>query len=63
MTGFYDPLPQMVPMKWHPTEMPDVWKNATGHLLEVRTLEQAQRLRKNPIVQSRILEGRPEILV
>lgn len=53
----------MVPMKWHPTEMPDVWRNASGHLLEVRTLEQAQRLRKNPIVQSRVHEGRVEILV
>lgn len=61
--GVYIPLPPMVPMKWHSTEEPDVWTNATGARLMVRTLEQVKRLRKNPVVPSRVLEdGTAEIL-
>jgi len=63
MRGSYVPLPQMVPTKWMPTESPDIWKNLSGTLLEVKTLELLKRLRKNPIVPSRVLEGRVEILM
>lgn len=62
MIGSYVPLPPMVPMKWSPTDQPDIWKNAAGITFRVRTLEEMKRLRKNPIVPSRILEGRVEIL-
>ena len=62
LMGCYEPLPPMIPMKWTPTELPDVWRNAAGHLLEVRTLESLQKLRKHPIVPSRVYEGRVEIL-
>ena len=61
--GVYIPLPPMVPMKWHPTEESDVWTTATGVPFMVRTLEQLKRLRKNPVVPSRVLEdGTAEIL-
>lgn len=61
--GVYIPLPPMVPMKWHPTEEPDVWMNATGAKFLVRSLEQQKRLRKHPVVPSRVLEdGTAEIL-
>lgn len=62
VAGFYEPLPPMVPTKWSPTELPDVWRNSAGHILEVRTLEALQKLRKHPVLPSRFHEGRVEIL-
>lgn len=64
MQGVFLPLPPMVPMKWHPTEDPDIWKLSTGATFHVQTLEQMKRLRKHPIIPSRILkDGTAEILV
>lgn len=61
--GVYIPLPPMIPMKWHPTDELDIWVNATGGTFAARTLEQQKRLRKNPVVPSRVLEdGTAEIL-
>ena len=60
--GGYIPLPPMVPMKWTPTESPDIWRNSSGNILEVRTLDLLKRLRKQPIIQSRIRDGITEIL-
>jgi hypothetical protein len=57
------PLPPMVLTKWSPTEHPDVWVNARGERLEVRTLALSQRLRKNPVVPSRLFDGRVETLL
>lgn len=62
MAGCYEALPPMTPTKWRPTDHPDIWVNAAGHRLEVRTLELSKRLRKNPIIPSRFHEGRVEIL-
>jgi hypothetical protein len=62
MVGAYVPLPPMVPMKWHPTDEPDIWRNSVGNTFRVRTLEEMKRLRKNPIVPSRLLDGQVEIL-
>lgn len=62
LAGCYQPLPSMVPMRWHPTEHPDVWKNGP-HRLEVTTLALAERLRRNPVVYSRIFEGKAETLL
>lgn len=61
--GSYIPLPQMVPTKWNPTEDADIWVNSAGHRLEVRTLELLNRIRKQPILQSRFHNGITEILM
>lgn len=62
--GVYLPLPPMVPMRWSPTEHPDIWVTKQGATFTARTLEERTRLLKNPVVPSRILEdGTAEILV
>jgi hypothetical protein len=60
--GWFVALPPMIPTKWHPTESPDIWVNSAGNKLEVRSLELLKKLRKQPVLQSRVLSGIVEIL-